>query len=249
MTSKLTHRATPYIPYRMVLPEGYLCPDPPPRPDSMQQGPTIYECNVVLRDYFSGRTDVHVDSSGFVFYDERSLNIRIAPDLYVAFGVDAAAVFARNGYVIWEAGKVPDFALEVASESTHPVDTRRKPEIYAGIGVGEYWRFDPTGGEFYGYHLAGDTLVDGVYQPIPIMTGPDGMDWAYSPALDLNLCAQGRRLVFHDPKTNRYLRNLSEANAALAEQTAALAEQTTALQASESEVARLREELLRLQGQ
>ena len=234
MTSKIAQQTFTHIPYRAVLPEGFLCPDALHRPDSMHQSPTIYECTEVLWDYFAGRPDVHVGSGGFVFYDQSSLNIRVSPDLYVAFGVDAAAVFARNGYVMWEAGKPPDFVLEVASESTHTIDTGRKPDLYARIGVGEYWRFDPTGGEFYGYHLAGDTLVNGVYQPIPVTTEPDGMAWGYSPALDLNLCDRDRRLVFQDPATGRFLRNLAETNAAL--------------QASEAEVERLREELCRLQG-
>ena len=235
MTSKIARQTFTYIPYRAVFPEGFLCPDAPHRPDSMHQSPTIYECTEVLWDYFSGRPDVHVGSGGFVFYDQRSLNIRVSPDLYVAFGVDAAAVFTRNGYVMWEAGKPPDFVLEVASESTHTIDTGRKPDLYAHIGVGEYWRFDPTIGEFYGYHLAGDTLVNRVYQPIPIMTGADEMAWGYSPALDLNLCARDRRLVFQDPATGRCLRNLPEAN--------------VALQASEAEVERLQEELRRLRGE
>ena len=241
MTSRLTNRATTHIPYRAVLPEGFLCPDPDHRPDGMYQAPIIDECGHLLRDHFAVRPDVIVDSGGFVFYDQRSLNVRVRPDIYVALGVDAAAVFSRNGYVVWEAGKPPDFVLEVASESTHTVDTDRKPDLYARIGVGEYWRFDPTGGEFYGYHLAGDTLVDGVYQPIPVTTEPDEMTWGYSPALDLNLCARDRRLVFHDPNTGLYLRNISEANSALAERTADL-------QASEAETERLREELRRLQG-
>ena len=40
------------------------------------------------------------------------------PDLLVAFDVDPAAYEARNGYVISEQGKPPDFILEVASRRT-----------------------------------------------------------------------------------------------------------------------------------
>ena len=40
-----------------------------------------------------------------------------------------------------EVGKVPDWALEVASESTRRVDVVRKPPIYERIGVPELWRF------------------------------------------------------------------------------------------------------------
>ena len=45
------------------------------------------------------------------------------PDLMVAFNVDPAAYLARNGYVISEQGKPPDFVLEVASRSTGRRDT------------------------------------------------------------------------------------------------------------------------------
>ena len=270
MTSKLSRPAITSIPYRAVLPEGFLCPDPCHRPDSMQQNPAINECEQLLQDHFADRADVFVDSGGFVFYDQRSLNIRVRPDLYVAFGVDAAAVFARNGYVVWEAGKPPDFALEVASESTFTVDTNDKPGLYASIGVAEYWRFDPTGGDFYGYALAAEVLVDGAYQPIPITTEPDGMTWGYSPALDLNLCAQGRRLRFYDRKTGRYLHNIAEKRAAYRqtaaerdeeraahrqaaaerdEERAAHRQTAAARRVAEAEVERLRAELRRIQGQ
>ena len=42
----------------------------------------------------------------------------LAPDLLIAFNVNPAASAARNGYVISEQGKPPDFLLEIASAST-----------------------------------------------------------------------------------------------------------------------------------
>jgi hypothetical protein len=245
MTSKLTKSVVNIIQYQSILPEGYLCPDPEYRVDSVQQSPTIDECGHVLRSHLSPRPDMFLDTGGFVFYDTSNLNRRVRPDLYLAFGVEPTAIYARNGYVIEEVGKPPDFILEVASESTHRVDTERKPELYARIGVGEYWRFDPTGGEYYGYLLAGDILVNGEYQPIPIRHKPDGMEWGYSPLLGLNLCGQSWRMSFHDPSTGLYLLNLLN----LPETQAVLAEQTAALEASNAEVERLQEELRRLRGQ
>ena len=208
----------------------------------MYQSSVIDEAGHVLRAHLSPRPDMFLDTGGFVFYDTSDLNRRVRPDLYLAFGVDPAAIYARNGFVPEEVGKPPDFVLEVGSPSTARIDTERKPILYGGMGVGEYWRFDPTGGDYYGYALAGDILVDGAYQPIPITAEPDGMTWGYSPLLDLNLCSQDGRLIFHDPKTGRYLLNLPETQAVLAEQTAAL-------EASNTEVQRLREELRRLRGQ
>ncbi len=240
MTSKLSKTPAPYIPYTMVLPKDFMCPDPRPRPDSMQQTPILEECGHLLRDHFSDRPDVHIGGAGLVYYDRQDMNNRFEPDLHIAFGVDAQSVFQRNGYIIWEVGKPPDFALEVASRTTHKVDTDTKPALYARVGMVEYWRFDPTGGEFYGYPLAGDSLSDGVYRPIPLTGEPDGMVWGYSPTLDLCLCTQGRRLLFYDRKTESYLQNITEAKAERdAEREARLA--------SDVEVERLRAQLRRLQ--
>ena len=246
MTSEAVHHAANIIHYRMVLPETFVCPDPESRADGMLQARPITESDYILSNHFSHRGGVLVDTGGFVFYQPDDLNIRVRPDLYVAFGVDEAAIRRRNGYVVREAGKPPDFALEVASETTHGVDTGAKPLVYSSMGVTEYWRFDPTGGELYGYALAGDILVNGVYQTIPLTTEPDGMVWGYSPALDLSLCALSpewrERLWFYDPKNGRYLRNFEEEQAAHRETQAALRE-------SEAELERLRAENRRLQGQ
>ena len=63
-----------------------------------------------------------------------------------------------------------------------------KRRIYAEIGVPEYWRFDRSGGHYYGAPLAGERLVDGIYQPVPLSGEPDGILKGYSPALRLSLC-------------------------------------------------------------
>ena len=66
----------------------------------------------------------------------------------------------NNTYLLWEVGKAPDFVLEIGSKSTANADLVRKRELYAELGVGEYWRYDATGGEFYGEPLVGERLVD-----------------------------------------------------------------------------------------
>ncbi len=83
---------------------------------------------------------------------------------------------AADGYVIHEAGKPPGFALEAASHTTRRRgDTGPKQTLYAQIGIGEYWRSDPTGGARYGSSLAGDILTGGEYQPVELTTEKDGM--------------------------------------------------------------------------
>ena len=257
MTSKVSRLDAPFIPYREILPEGYVCPEPEYRVDSLLQSEHIDECGHVLRNHFSGQPTTLVDTGAFVFYDVNDMSRRrFRPDLYAVFGVDKAAAYRRNGYVIEEAGKPPDFALEVASPSTYRYDMGRKRTLYAEIGIREYWRFDPSGGEMYGQPLLGEVLVDGAYQPLEIHLEPDGMMWGYSPVLDLCPCAKDRRLNFYDRKTGAYLHSIGEEIAAHrqtasdrdAERAARLltaAERDAAL----AEAERLREQLRRLQGE
>ena len=66
----------------------------------------------------------------------------------------------------------------------------------------EYWRFDETG-EFHGTPLAGDRLVDGVYEAIPIEAPEEGVLEGYSAALNLNIRWERGELRWHDPGTGR----------------------------------------------
>ena len=91
----------------------------------------------------------------------RQRNGVLIPDLMVAFGVDVAMVIAERGYAINTHGRPPDFVLEVASPNTARNDEGRKRLGYQSYGVPEYWRFDPTGGQWHYQALAGDRLVDG----------------------------------------------------------------------------------------
>ena len=121
-----------------------------------------------------------------------------------------------NGYVISEIGKPPEFVLEVASESTGERDYTAKRGIYAQFGVNEYWRFDHSGGRYHDAPLAGDRLVDGRYEPIPVAEGADGIIRGYSAVLALELHWHSGLLRFWDPATGDYLPDLIEALEALA---------------------------------
>ena len=57
--------------------------------------------------------------------------------MYVAFDVDANAIRRRNGYLIREVGKPPDFVVEVASETTASIGVGSKRDLYARMGVAE----------------------------------------------------------------------------------------------------------------
>ena len=249
MTSKAPKKAASFLPYRRILPEGFICPGPEHLREDMRQAEPIAESDQILRAHFAGQQHTVVDSGGFVFYDPSDLvRRRVRPDVYVVFGVDTESILERDGYVIHEAGKPPDFALEVASISTRRRDMGPKRVLYADIGFGEYWRFDPTGGRHYGYVLEGDLLVDGSYQPVELREEEDGMLWGYSPALDLCLYAKDRRLLYYDRKSGEYLLSLSEERAGRLAAEAGVAAERAAREEAQAEVERLREEMRRLRG-
>ena len=203
--------------------DDYVCPDPEPR--DMIQSPTINKAGYFVARYFVRRPDVLVRAPCVLNFDPDDMNNRVEPDLLVAFGVEPAAIMPRNGYIIWEAGKPPDFVMEVASETTHQRDTGFKRDLYASLGIAEYWRVDPTGGNFYGYPMAGDRLVHGAYQEITLTTEADGMVWGYSSTLELSPCwhtawdwdvDDETSLRFYDRKTGRYLCDITLVEGALA---------------------------------
>ena len=200
-------------------------PDPP-RIRDMQQYVSIAAFDSFLRAHFAQRADVLVCGGGYLRHEAGNDAERLAPDCVVAFGVNPEAIVARNGYVISEVGKPPDFVLEVASRSTGRRDYTVKRSGYAGYGVREYWRFDHTGGRYHDVALAGDRLVAGEYEPIRITEESDGLKWGHSPVLGLDLCWDEGTLRFYDPVAGEYLPTAEEwqARHAAAEARAAVAE-------------------------
>lgn len=221
-------------------------PDPVREPD-MQQSEGIISFHLILNPYFAHRDDVLISGKGYLRHEATNDAERLAPDCVVAFGVNPEGIIARNGYVISEVGKPPDFVLEVASRSTGRRDYTVKREGYAGYGVQEYWRFNHTGGRFHDAPLAGDTLVDGNYQRLEIHEEDDGLLWGHSAVLGLDLCWDDGELRFREPETGEFLPTPEETrferDSAVAR---ADAEQARA-NAAEAELARVREQLRRQQ--
>ena len=218
-------------------------------PDHMEQRREIDEIIGLLTARFTDfdrLPNVFLDRESFICYNPNNLNVRVSPDVYLAFGVDAEAIRPRKLYLPWEVGKAPDWVLEVASESTRRVDVNRKPGIYASVGVPEYWRFDPTGGRYYEQPLYGGRLVNGEYQAVELTTEPDGILKGYSEILELSLCWYEGWPRFYDPATETYLENWRQTSAARAEAEARAAEATARADAAESARAQAEAELRRL---
>ena len=148
------------------------------------------------------------------------------PDLLIAFGVDPAAYYRSNAYVIPEQGKPPDFVLEIASPSSRRTDRVDKRRDYAALGIPEYWRFDEVIRR-RGSRLEGDRLVAGHYEPIDIGELADGVMQGYSAALNLFIRWEHGRLAWHDPATGRHILTYDD--------------QRARAEAAEAELRRLRE--------
>lgn len=183
----------------------------------------------------------------------------LIPDLMVAFKVDVAMVIAERGYALATHGRPPDFVLEVASPNTARNDEGRKRQGYQAYGVPEYWRFDPTGGQWHQQALAGDRLVGGVYQPITIESDGEAY-WGYSEALGLTVCWEAKKLRWWDQVAEQYLAThseeargranaetslLAERQARMSERQALISEQQARLTAEER-IRQLEEELAQL---
>ena len=236
--------------------EGFRLPDPPERhPDDMTNFKHLASTgNVHHLALHLGNPDTTLVAGEHyvVVRPTRGMAGSHYPDLLVAFDVDPTAYDASNGYIIAAQGKPPDFVLEIASPRTGHIDVGEKRDAYAALGILEYWRFDETG-QYHGARLAGDRLIDGVYQPIQIDELEDGTLQGYSEALNLYLRWRGGTLQWHDPATGRHIltyedqltaRIQAENRAGLERQARIQAENRA--ENAETQVRQLQEELQRL---
>ena len=209
-----------------------------------------------LKEYFRPEPGVYVTGNIFMhFRDEAGEWQSVAPDIFVVKGVEKKD---RPSYNVEEEGKAPDLVIELVSRGSKVEDLGNKRIIYAGLGVKEYFLFDPTG-ELLSEPLRGYRLEGNEYLP---MTGAR----LHSEVLGLDLVVERGHLRLYDSKTGQRLltheeseaaRRAAEAKAKTAEAKAKAAEakakaaeaKTKAAEAkaaaAEAENARLREELAR----
>ena len=225
-------------------------PDYPPR-DDMQNWLYLYDTSVItsLSIHYAEQPNVTVASEVPVGPSLPVRNNARIPDLMFVRDGDRALMEEQRGYAIDRQGKAPDFVLEVVSPTTGKVDYTDKRDDYERFGVGEYWRFDPSGGEYHDAALAGDLLVDGSYVPIEMEALGEGRLRGYSEALGLYVCWEDGMLRFFDPLTESYLDTHEEERAARMAAQARAREEEAARLAAEARMAELEEELRRLRGE
>lgn len=200
-----------------------------------QRKPLTYAIEA-LGIYFQERPDVYVSGDLFIYYEEGNPQARVAPDVFVVFGVSKED---RPSYFVWKEGKQPDFVLEITSRSTAGVDQGAKRGIYAYLGVTEYFQYDPTG-DYLRPSLKGLRLSGENYVSIRSTMTADGTLIVPSEVLGLELRLGDSGLRFYEPASGQKLLTHQEAETARLEEQAARLEAETARR--EEQAARLKAE-------
>ena len=98
--------STPYPQIDIVYPYS----DGQPMAESdFQRIPLTYAVDS-LSSYFQDRLDVYVSGNMFIYYEEGNPKAVVAPDVFVAIGVDKKDRWSSKS---WQEPKGPDFVLEV----------------------------------------------------------------------------------------------------------------------------------------
>jgi Uma2 family endonuclease len=152
-----------------------------------------------LKTWFATQVDVYVSGNLMCYYDPNDATKSISPDVFVVRGV---AKHERRVYKFWEE-PVPNVVLEISSRKTRKDDFGKKKELYAWLGVREYFVFDPDAklrAPLRVFRLTGGQLVE------EMVTG----DRAWSHELGLELVNTGATLRLYDPRTQEFLRTPAE---------------------------------------
>ena len=173
-----------------------------PESDGKPMGETGIHVNATIelfwtlrRVVFKDRHDVYVASDMFFYYEQGNPRAVKAPDIMVIKGVDDGTI-ERRTFKLWVENRVPNVIFEITSDETRRDDAVIKLELYARLGVAEYFLFDPLR-EYLDPALRGYRLEDGRYQAIKF----DVERGFQSTELGLNLRVLERRVRLFDPTT------------------------------------------------
>ena len=224
------------------VPIEYPGSDGKPMGETLIHGRCIHEVLYILHGFFAARADVLVAGDNFIYYEEGNPRASVVPDVFVVFGAvknEYREEGWRDVYKLWEEPKGPDFVLEVTSRSTRREDLVQKRSLYARLGVGEYFLFDPKG-EYLAPRLQGMRLAGGGYERLPEVRLPGGgEEGLWSGVLGLYLYGRGRELRLYDPEGGGELRTYEEEAAARHAAEARAAEEAAARRLAEARLSEL----------
>jgi Uma2 family endonuclease len=158
-----------------------------------------------LQNAFADRSDVYVSGNLLLYYVEGDPRRSVAPDVFVVFGI---AKHRREIYKLWEEKAGPAVVIEVTSRTTRREDLEKKRDLYARLGVREYYLYDPRFArlQYLDPPLQGLRLEGEVYRPMA--TDADGA--LISEALGMRLHLIDRQLRLFDAHTGALLLSPAE---------------------------------------
>jgi Uma2 family endonuclease len=181
----------------------------------------------MLEQRFVANADIYISGNLMFYYEEGNPSAVVSPDVFVVKGVPKKE---RRIYKLWEEGQPPTTVFEITSRSTRLEDKGSKRELFAELGVREYFLFDPLS-EYLKPPLQGFVLQGDEY----VALEPGADESLVSQELGLRLRRDGSYLRLIDLASGQALLRPSELDAAR--------------RAAEEELERLRAELARLQGE
>ncbi len=155
-------------------------------PDNPLQAHAVMNVRFALQHHFDKVDNIVLEGDMFMYYEEGNPAASIAPDVYVVLDHDLGK---RGVYKFWEEGKPPDFTLEVISPSSEVRNAKEKRALYARLGIGEYFLFQPDPRK-RGRRLAGYRLWGQAYEELS--ADPDGA--VRSTVLGVSLRVEGENL-------------------------------------------------------
>ncbi len=207
---------------RATRPVDYPTSDGKPMAETDLHRQDMVDVIETLQDHFAGDPQVYVTGNLLLYYVEGNPRKHVSPDVFVVRGVPKLP--PRDYYLLWKEKKSPEVVIEITSKTTRREDQNKKLALYRDVlKVPEYFQFDPTE-DYLKPSLQGHRLVDGDYQPIPLVHGR-----LSSKILGLYLERDGTALRLYNPATAARLLTREEALAA-SNQQLALKNQQLALQ-------------------
>jgi len=168
----------------------------------------MIELRESLKRFFADEPDVYVSGNLLLYYVEGDPRKSVAPEVFVVRGVGS---HRQRVYKLWQEGCPPEAVCEISSRETWAEDLHKKFQLYARLGVREYFIFDPEYDYLYETLLA-FRLEDGIYEPIAVTDGR-----VRSEALGLEPVDTGTTLRLFNPETGQFLPTRAEIEAARAQ--------------------------------
>jgi Uma2 family endonuclease len=179
-----------------IDPAVYPSSDGEPMGETTAHVKAITDLYTVLQAHFAAAPDVFIAANLILYYHEGNPNARKSPDVMVVKGLDKQD---RRSFFTWIEKRVPCTIFEFMSEKTWEEDLIRKKLVYAGLGVKEYFLYDPYG-EYLPDQLMGFKLKAGQYAQMKLKNG--GLT---STELRLRLAADGYYIRLTDTRTQQPL--------------------------------------------